>query len=837
MPNYYEGTPRDPKVRKQIEKIYRGSSAPESNTDAATRSKLEQTFRTEPSQRPNPIINQQSFKENLHSATRPKGFEDIAAKARESARAEITLINEQAKISINSPRGKATESPTNTPRPATPAAGTASTIATLGIGYLVDRYVTPYLMDKAQRAGDYIAAELYYKAGKISEFELSQALETIRNGNSLEWGNRIKEIRRIQEAAKKGVKHNTSKELLPGQTPDIVYRVGVAYKNYQDVGGYAPGSEFGIYEMTGPIGSFVNLNNVNYFSDGTAHNVGGIAIVHGNNELFQTSYSGAVEKNLPFITRIERVDGKPDTGLNSQQNKQKAPIVTTTIRATYITNNYQTPPITDKIPEINKAKPNTILVPAGLPIGVSGSNKTIEIIPSKTSPSKVEIPHPRTIPADPNDEKKVPPLSITNSNSPNIKLETPGSGPVTINIPGYNPITVNPGTNKPQGALPIQDTTRQYTPVTSPTTTPTPTPTPTTTKPATTDDFEKFKKDLEKLLLGGTILAALTPTIQGMGDKVNKISENTTPQAIKAASKAGTCESFNPGECNADIRNNARDAANNSGGLLNALGNLASIADLALLKPIYDTVTATASGLNKFYDWAHLDRVLNILTFVNTTHNAYMLSNGLTQTLFSMVSNVLAAVGIKDKEGSPLDINSIVGKTVENLFKSVLGVETVDGIKAEWKKYNRIYQAAANLMWSLQSIGNSMLSAAEVIGERVALIGNALVKWRVVSEKAYNWMNPQANFQNRFFTTLESTQNVVSQVDSVASEVLSIESTITQIGTQKKELTDSLAQLDNSKQKTPQPEATKIKAEAAASTQASLNPPTLATADRNSASE
>lgn len=230
--------------------------------------------------------------------------------------------------------------------------------------------------------------------------------------------------------------------------------------------------------------------------------------------------------------------------------------------------------------------------------------------------------------------------------------------------------------------------------------------------------------------------------------------------------------------------------------------------DLALLQAMnskLDTINSKlgqqlpggiAGKLTRLGQWLHLDRVLNVLTFTTTLHNAYMLSNGLSQTLFSMFSNVLAAIGIKDDEGSPLDVGSIIGKTVEAMAKEVLGVETVDGIKAAWKKFSRIYQAAANIIFSVQSIGFSIISILEILGSMTGKIGNALRGAGAVFERAYGWFNPQPNFQNRFFTALQRTEDFVSNIDAVASETLSIQETINQFGKQKEDLDKAINQGD-----------------------------------------
>ncbi|MCC5640542.1 hypothetical protein LC593_32880 [Nostoc sp. CHAB 5844] len=172
-----------------------------------------------------------------------------------------------------------------------------------------------------------------------------------------------------------------------------------------------------------------------------------------------------------------------------------------------------------------------------------------------------------------------------------------------------------------------------------------------------------------------------------------------------------------------------------------------------------------------------------------------MLSANLGQTLTSAISNVLAAIGIKDAEGGALDIGEILGGQFDNLAKSVIGEKEWGSIKTEYRKGNRIYQAAANLMNSVQSIGASTLNALEVVGQWNAKVANSLKRFGVVGDKAYEWMNPNVNFQNKYFTALENATNVISQVDQVASEVLSIKETVEQIKGQKKELDDSLKEL------------------------------------------
>ncbi len=62
-----------------------------------------------------------------------------------------------------------------------------------------------------------------------------------------------------------------------------------------------------------------------------------------------------------------------------------------------------------------------------------------------------------------------------------------------------------------------------------------------------------------------------------------------------------------------------------------------------------------------------------------------MLSNALSQTLFSAMYNLLTAVGnaigLRDIEDAPIDVGKIVGDTFESIAKALIGVLTVDGMK------------------------------------------------------------------------------------------------------------------------------------------------------------
>jgi hypothetical protein len=306
--------------------------------------------------------------------------------------------------------------------------------------------------------------------------------------------------------------------------------------------------------------------------------------------------------------------------------------------------------------------------------------------------------------------------------------------------------------------------------------------------------------------------------------------------AATSAAAAGACQSSKPGGC----PGGSADQIKGLDGIMSGLSTAFGAVNNQLLQPMSRTIDVInsklgapiAGGLSAWSqgiaEVVNKSQILNVLTYISVLHNAYFLSNSLSQTLFSAVGNSLAALGLKDTSvdpaGTPFNVGKIVGDWTETFFKSVFGVATVNGIKADWKKYSRIYQAAAQVVYSVQSIGHSILGALEIVGSHVAKIGNALQKFRVVSEKAYSWMNPTSSFQNRFLTGLTQTQEVVSQIDQVSSEVLSVQENIVQMGKLKEELVKSTGQEPDSKQAAATPEAVKVKEAAAKAKTASVSP-------------
>lgn len=218
--------------------------------------------------------------------------------------------------------------------------------------------------------------------------------------------------------------------------------------------------------------------------------------------------------------------------------------------------------------------------------------------------------------------------------------------------------------------------------------------------------------------------------------------------------------------------------------------------------------------LKRFWDNMGFSKILNILTFITTLHNAKMLSQDIFETLMIAIEEGLRAGRwdsfLKDAEGNSISLSEWVGNSIESFIKSVLGDDTVEQIKLKWQRLNRIYQAASNLLFAFQSILFSIQEALEVIGSWIAKIGNALKRYGVVFEKAYEWFNPRPDFSNKWFTRLERAEELANALATVTSSVREVQESLEYFNESREELRNQLAQgLETEERKLPENEPAK----------------------------
>ncbi|HEY9608942.1 hypothetical protein [Allocoleopsis sp.] len=318
-------------------------------------------------------------------------------------------------------------------------------------------------------------------------------------------------------------------------------------------------------------------------------------------------------------------------------------------------------------------------------------------------------------------------------------------------------------------------------------------------------------------------IALFTVAVNGLNKNISQsVGQLPNTEAFKAGVAEGTCRTTQPGGCMRKQFDGLGNQIGQGNSLLDKINTGLNAADFGLLKVIDAKLGPQVKGgisgllskahdlIGKTWDFLQIDRILNLLSFIGILHNAYFLSNSLADTLFSAMSAVLDATGLDELLGlrkaddSPVDVKGIVGKFTEDFFKKVFGVQTVDGIRIGWEKASRIYQAASNILWSVQSIFDSTRSLLDIAINNTGKIGNALRRAGVVFEHAYGNLVEKATARNRYHKMMDDVtegamkiQDAVSSVEMVAISLVSIQDQVKQLGEQRKEFDDSVKAFTN----------------------------------------
>ena len=317
-----------------------------------------------------------------------------------------------------------------------------------------------------------------------------------------------------------------------------------------------------------------------------------------------------------------------------------------------------------------------------------------------------------------------------------------------------------------------------------------------TAQPASSPDTLKILGDIA--LIGGTVTALkigsdlLVNNSLSNTPKINQIAQNTTNVNQQTNAKQGVCDAMQPQQCGfegvkqatAEATAPIKDQTTANAGLLAQV--LAAIANLAsTIANLASNVVGKLDGIKEFLEKvaraAKLDKIYGILTFITVVHNAQMLSNSLATTLMDSLSLGLATIGIKDENESPIDIQSIINKSVEDTVKGIVGTANYTTLSDRWKQAVRVYQAAANITYQVRSLWDSAKSLAELTGANVGKIGNALRRDGAVSENAYTAMADNPLMVNSAMTRLQNLEEAASHLNSITSEAYSVTETVTQI--------------------------------------------------------
>jgi hypothetical protein len=225
-------------------------------------------------------------------------------------------------------------------------------------------------------------------------------------------------------------------------------------------------------------------------------------------------------------------------------------------------------------------------------------------------------------------------------------------------------------------------------------------------------------------------------------------------------------------------------------------------------KATNDNFNQIKKRLKSIAGFLNFDRILNLLIWWQTLHNAFMLSADLSRSLVSAFSTALKALpgdsllGLptESEDGSPLDLATTINSSVETWIKGAIGAENYVQMKTSLAEINRIYQSVANGTNLILSAAQATQSMVELVGERAGRIGNAMKRFGVVGERAYGWMSENMNARTSWFNRMQerisNTQEAVSSVEQIAGSVISIQESVTQLKAEKTQIETSLEKLE-----------------------------------------
>ncbi len=301
--------------------------------------------------------------------------------------------------------------------------------------------------------------------------------------------------------------------------------------------------------------------------------------------------------------------------------------------------------------------------------------------------------------------------------------------------------------------------------------------------------------------LPGLLLPPLFTPITNGSKPGSEIAPKPTEE-VKQTPAPSNCELNN--SC---TLNKIGDLQKGQNTLLDKFSAGGQLADLALLKVIDNKLGPQLDGgisgyFKKAWEATRMDKVINLLTLLATLHNAAMLSRNLGQTLGDVASQVLQIFNIKDHEQRSIDVNQVIGDSINNAFKAALGEEVWNGVKETWNKANRIVQSTTQIIWTIRSIADSTKEILEWTAENTGKIGNALKRWGVVGDNAYKWMPEQVTITNAWSRKVDRAREGIETLDDAASsfsgalgEVQNVQEEFTQLDEQKKQFDNNLKEL------------------------------------------
>lgn len=387
------------------------------------------------------------------------------------------------------------------------------------------------------------------------------------------------------------------------------------------------------------------------------------------------------------------------------------------------------------------------------------------------------------------------------------------------------PAPIPPPAPKPAPApTPIPNPIPNPTPTPTPTPPPAPAPTPPPAPKPPPPPKPPEKKEEEKKITppppppppnNSNELQEIMRQIAALGGTMATIQANTEP----ARMRQNTCETLQIPSCTKGFEDRIKDPITskldqkfdaNTVATTAILGNQATqnvvlggiAAEQQVQKGVLASILAKAGDIfNRVGDlWNNgmVQKAMNYITMITVIHNAFMLSNSIVETLGSAIDQGLQAIGlqIKDKDGNAQGVTQIIGKSVQDLIKSVIGTANYTALTETWAKANRIYQAGVNLLSNVQSIIDSSTAIAELSSNRLATLMNSLRDAGMVREDAYRGQSLPTTRFNAFLNKLEALEQGTSNLAAITSNIVSVQESVKELKDNRTELEKAITDKD-----------------------------------------
>jgi hypothetical protein len=206
----------------------------------------------------------------------------------------------------------------------------------------------------------------------------------------------------------------------------------------------------------------------------------------------------------------------------------------------------------------------------------------------------------------------------------------------------------------------------------------------------------------------------------------------------------------------------------------------------------------------KAWETTRLQKLLDLFTFIGVMHNAAFLSREVGETLGYVADNILATIGVQlqDETGEQINTSGLVGNSISNFFKTLLGEDVYNGIAEFWNKASTILRSASLIIWTVRGIFDGTQEVLEWTAENTGKIGNALKKWGAVGFNAYGWMAESVKSQDRvrrrygrILDGLEAADDTASSFAMVTGEVREITDEVQELGEQRQQFKDAVEDL------------------------------------------